>query len=88
MKALTLADLFTPENSGETYVKIAKYREAEQQITELKELLQKVIDCPYTLDKATIPKDKNLNNLQVVGQISMAYLKREGLKQALKNGSI
>ena len=32
MKALTLADLFTPENSGETYVKIAKYREAEQQI--------------------------------------------------------
>ena len=37
MKALTLADLFTPENSGETYVKIAKYREAEQQIKKLKE---------------------------------------------------
>jgi hypothetical protein len=34
---LTLKDLFTPENSGETYVKIAKYREAEAEIKELEE---------------------------------------------------
>jgi hypothetical protein len=34
---LTLKDLFTPENSGETYVKIAKYREAEAEIKELKD---------------------------------------------------
>jgi hypothetical protein len=41
MKRLTLKDLFTPENSGETYVKIAKYREAENEIKELKDLLHR-----------------------------------------------
>lgn len=52
MKALTLADLFTPENSSETYVKIAKYREAEQQIKDLEDLAELVLrkpKCEYRL---------------------------------------
>jgi hypothetical protein len=54
---LTLKDLFTPENSGETYVKIAKYREAEAEIKELKEerisnALQHTIDLTKAMSKA------------------------------------
>ena len=75
MKALTLADLFTPENSGETYVKIAKYREAEQQIKGLEEFAQHKPECQYWADIKAV-KSNLLPNLRPDCNC--------GLKQALR----
>lgn len=41
-------------------------------VKKLEAVLSKVNSCPYSLDPASIPKDHNLDNPQVVGSMSMA----------------
>jgi hypothetical protein len=75
MKQLTLKDLFTPENSGETYVKIAKYREAE---AEIKEVIRTRLLWYNKLEKAE-DKIKELKELIVLQDMKIAsYLEELG----------
>jgi hypothetical protein len=57
----------------------------EDQIDQLKEILQEIIDCPAWIDPATIPKNGiEANPSQVVYSYSIGYTRIQKAKQLLE----
>lgn len=57
----------------------------EDQIEQLKEMLQELIDCPAWIDPATIPKNGiEANPSQVIYSYSIAYPRIEKAKRLLE----
>ena len=59
------------------------FDELIQALSEAKEIIEYFNECPYDLDKASIPKSGNLDLDQVVGNMSVARKKEQLLGQWL-----